>query len=182
MASEFEAKSPANQLLLCHKFASCMMQSDVSLTQHLHAFDALLLKLKAGRLTISDQEAVLQLFMSLPTEYETVSTALAVQPELSYTKCKIALATEELKMKARSRVGANKSHGVLVAKREGGRAKLPPLPPPCINNKYKDKKKKDKKELPSGQMMMATAVTATSDMLATSAGISTRKRKRSPGM
>ena len=52
-------------------------------------------------------------------------------------------------MKARSRVGANESHGVLVAKREGGQVKLAPLPPPCINkNKNKDKKKKD---LPSGQ-------------------------------
>ena len=84
LASEFEAKSPANQLLLHHKFASCMMQSDISLTQHLHAFDALLLELKAGGFSISDQEAVLQLFMSLLTEYKMVSTALAVQPELSY--------------------------------------------------------------------------------------------------
>ena len=97
-----------------------MMQSDVSLTQHLHTFDALLLKLQAGGLIVSDQEAVLQLFMSLPTEYETVSTVLAVQPELSYAKCKIALVTEELKMKARSGVGVNELHGTLVAKREGG--------------------------------------------------------------
>jgi len=78
LASEYEAKSPANQLLLRQKFVSCMMQSDVSLTQHLHTFDALLLELRAGGLTVSDQEAVLQLFMSLPTEYETVSTVLAV--------------------------------------------------------------------------------------------------------
>ena len=47
LASEYEAKSPANQLLLCQKFASSMMQSDVSLTQHLHTFDALLLELRA---------------------------------------------------------------------------------------------------------------------------------------
>ena len=46
LASEYEAKSPANQLLLRQKFVSCMMQSDVSLTQHLHAFDALLLELR----------------------------------------------------------------------------------------------------------------------------------------
>ena len=54
LASEYEAKSLANQLLLCQKFASCMMQSDVSLTQHLHTFDALLLELRAGGLTVSD--------------------------------------------------------------------------------------------------------------------------------
>ena len=96
------------------------MQSDVFLTQHLHTFDALLLELRAGGLTVSDQEAVLQLFMSLPTEYETVSTVLAVQPELSYAKCKIALVTEELKMKACSGVGTNKLQRALVAKHEGG--------------------------------------------------------------
>ena len=152
------------------------MQSDVSLTQHLHTFDALLLELRAGRLIVSDQEAVLQLFMSLPTEYKTISTVLAVQPELSYSKCKIALTTEELKMKACSRVGMNESHGALVAKRKSGWVKLPSLPPPCINNKNKEKKKDIKKIYPPGKMMTETAITAIKGIPVTSADTSTRKK------
>ena len=108
------------------------MLGDVSLTQHLNEFEALLLALQARGVVVKGEDVVVQLMLSLPPTYFTSTIALTMlSDKLTFTKLKSVL-IEEHKIKALHEVG---NAGIPICRCDRGRCEcLHPLSPTCTTN------------------------------------------------
>lgn len=100
LRDEYQSKSTANKMLLRKKFSSFRMAEGTTMANHIAAFDQLILSMTALGLNTPEEDAILQLLMSLDgTEYDTTVKTLSAIPSITLAQIKQSLLTEETQRK-----------------------------------------------------------------------------------
>lgn len=105
LANTFAKKGFATQTYIRRSLATLKMVEGTPLMDHFRRFDELIRQLKGAGATVSELDAVSQLFISLPSSYDVVTTAMENlgDDQLKLDTVKARLLAEEQKRSGRER-------------------------------------------------------------------------------